>query len=293
MKNKIQQVIESRAKDLGGGMVVSRVLPFAKKRMVGPFIFLDHMGPVHFDKEHKMTVNPHPHIGLSTLTYLFQGRIHHRDSLGSSVVIVPGEVNWMTAGSGISHSEKTPEADLGSETDVHGLQFWVALPDHLEDIEPSFVNYKKDEIPKIHNDEATFEIIVGQYQNLVSPVRPYSPVTFINVHAKKDFKFNYSSGESELALYLITGSVKIDEVVYCNHEMIVFEMGAEIEVEISTGTHFAIIGGEAFSAPKYIWWNLVSSSKEKMKLSRDNWNSRNFPQVPGDDHVIMAPLDLI
>ncbi len=293
MTNRIQQVIESRTKDLGGGMMVSRVLPFAKKRMVGPFIFLDHMGPVHFDKDHKMTVNPHPHIGLSTLTYLFKGRIHHRDSLGSSVVIVPGEVNWMTAGKGISHSEKTPEDDLGHETDVHGLQFWVALPDHLEEMEPSFVNYKNNEIPKISTSDATIDVIVGNYQDKVSPVKAYSPVTFINIQAKNTFQFNHDAGQFELALYLIEGSMKIGETTYSNHEMIVFEKGSKIEATITEGTHCALIGGEAFPNPKFIWWNFVSSSKEKMIRSREDWNSGNFPQVPNDSNRIMAPMDPI
>lgn len=293
MTNKIQQVIESRTKDLGGGMMVSRVLPFAKKRMVGPFIFLDHMGPVHFDKDHKMTVNPHPHIGLSTLTYLFKGRIHHRDSLGSSVVIVPGEVNWMTAGSGISHSEKTPEDDLGHETDIHGLQFWVALPDHLEDTGPSFINYKNHEIPKIQYSDATIDVVVGGYDNKVSPVKAYSPVTFLNIQATNDFHFFHDAGDFELALYLIDGSMKIGDVTYSNHEMVVFEKGSTIDVKISAGTYCSLIGGEAFSNPKFIWWNLVSSSKEKIALARDNWNSGNFPQVPNEGNRIMAPMDPI
>jgi len=293
MTNKVQVVIESRAKDLGDNFTVSRVLPWSKKRMVGPFIFLDHMGPVHFAKDHKLTVNPHPHIGLSTLTYLFKGRIHHRDSLGSSQVIIPGEVNWMTAGKGISHSERTPEDDLGHETDVHGLQFWVALPDHLEEIEPSFINYKNQEIPKFETNEAVIDVIVGDYHGKKSPVAAYSPVTFLNILATKEFLFKYDPGTFEVALYLINGSVKVGEVTYQNHEMIVFEPGSKIEALISEGSHCALIGGESFPNAKYIWWNFVSSSKEKMAQARDNWNAGNFPHVTNDSGKIMAPLDHI
>ncbi|MBY0413899.1 MAG: pirin family protein, partial [Bdellovibrionales bacterium] len=190
MQNKTQIVIDSRSKDLGG-MIVSRVLPWAKKRMVGPFIFLDHMGPVHFDRDHNINVNAHPHIGLSTLTYLFKGRIHHKDSLGSSVVIVPGEVNWMTAGKGISHSEKAAAEDVGLESDLHGLQFWVALPDHLEDCEPTFVNYKN--LPKMTGVDGDIDIIVGEYEGLASPVSNYCPMIFLNLNAKNDYIFKYDS----------------------------------------------------------------------------------------------------
>ncbi|MBC7713178.1 MAG: pirin family protein [Rhizobacter sp.] len=293
MTNRIQHIIESRTKDLGGGMMVSRVLPFAKKRMVGPFIFLDHMGPVHFDKDHKMTVNPHPHIGLSTLTYLFKGRIHHHDSLGSSAIIVPGEVNWMTAGKGISHSEKTPEDDLGNETDVHGLQFWVALPDDLEEMEPSFENYKTNEIPKVESTDATIDVVVGNFADKVSPVKAYSPVTFINIKAKNDFYFVQGENNFELALFLIEGSMTIDGKIYENHELIVFERGSKIEATITKGSHCALIGGEPFLNPKFIWWNFVSSSKEKMKTARDNWNEGNFPQVPNEGNRLFAPLEMI
>lgn len=251
------------------------------------------MGPVHFDSEHKMTVNPHPHMGLSTLTYLFKGHIHHRDSLGSSQVIVPGEVNWMTAGRGISHSEKTPQNELGQETDVHGLQFWVALPDHLEDIEPTFFNFKNTQIPKLYKEGAEIDVVVGEFHGEVSPVEAYSPLVFVNIRATSDYIFEYESKTFEVALYLIEGSVQIGDETYKNHEMIVFEAGSGIEAHISAGSHCVLIGGEAFPKPKYIWWNFVSSSKEKMAIARDNWNSKVFPQVPGDANNIPAPLDKI
>lgn len=292
MLNQVQIIIESRSKDLAG-MPISRVLPWSKKRMVGPFIFLDHMGPVHFDREHKMTVNAHPHIGLSTLTYLFKGHIHHKDSLGSSVVIVPGEVNWMTAGRGISHSEKTPKNEEGQESDVHGLQFWVALPDHLEDIDPSFFNFKNSQIPKLELADVKIDVVVGEYENLVSPVKAFSPMVFLNMHALNDYEFNYESYNFEVALYLIEGEITIDDKTYTNHEMIVFEKSSDLSATLKKGTHCVLIGGETFEHPKFIWWNFVSSSKEKLSLARDNWNSGNFPQVPGDVEIIKAPLDKI
>lgn len=292
MLNQVQLIIESRSKDLAG-MPISRVLPWSKKRMVGPFIFLDHMGPVHFDRDHKMTVNAHPHIGLSTLTYLFKGHIHHKDSLGSSVVIIPGEVNWMTAGKGISHSEKTPKVEEGQESDVHGLQFWVALPDHLEDMEPSFVNFKNTQIPKLELNDVEIDVVVGKYQELESPVKAYGPLVFLNMQAVSDYEFNYESNNFEVALYLIEGEIVVDDKIYSNHEMIVFEKGSDIKAHLKRGTHCVLIGGETFEHPKFIWWNFVSSSKEKISLARDNWNKGNFPQVPGDIEIIMAPLDKI
>ena len=292
MENQIQLIIESRAKDLAG-MPISRVLPWSKKRMVGPFIFLDHMGPVHFDRDHKMTVNAHPHIGLSTLTYLFKGHIHHKDSLGSSVVIVPGEVNWMTAGSGIAHSEKTPQNEHGQETDVHGLQFWVALPDHLEDTAPSFFNFKNNQIPKFKNSEVEVDVVVGEYQGLMSPVKAFSPLIFLNIKASSDYLFDYHSRDFEVALYLIDGEIRIGDKTYSNHEMIVFEKGSALKALVAAGTHCVLIGGETFSGPKHIWWNFVSSSKEKISRARDSWNSGDFPQVPGDVEKISAPADII
>lgn len=292
MENKVQIVIEPRNKDLMG-MPVGRVLPWSKKRMVGPFIFLDHMGPVHFDKTQKMNINPHPHIGLSTLTYLFKGRIHHRDSLGSSIVIVPGEVNWMTAGSGISHSEKTPEDDLGHETDVHGLQFWVALPDELEDMDPSFFNYKNNQIPKVEKSDVDITVVVGECLGQKSPVKAFSPMIFLDIKAKEDYLFSYEAPEFEVALYLINGEVTLGENHYSNHEMIVLEPGSSIKAKMSKGTHCVLVGGKSFPHPKFIWWNFVSSSKEKMNLARDRWNAGNFPQVPGDSNIILAPLDKI
>jgi redox-sensitive bicupin YhaK (pirin superfamily) len=292
MINQIQMIIESRAKDLGG-MPISRVLPWVKKRMVGPFIFLDHMGPVHFDKEHNINVNAHPHIGLSTLTYLFQGRIHHKDSLGSSVEIVPGEVNWMTAGRGISHSEKAVSSDKGHETDLHGLQFWVALPDHLEDIEPSFYNFKNNQIPKICSNEAEIDVVVGHYKDQTSPVKSYSPLVFFNIMALDDFQFEYDSIDFEVGLYLITGSVQIDDIIYKNYELIVFEPGSKISAHIPKDSHCVLIGGEKFEHPKLVWWNFVSSSKDKIEEARKNWNSGNFPQVPGEVEKFIAPGDKI
>lgn len=292
MINQTQVIIESRVKDLAG-IPITRVLPWVKKRMVGPFIFLDHMGPVHFDKDHHINVNAHPHIGLSTLTYLFKGRIHHKDSLGSSMVIVPGEVNWMTAGKGIAHSEKAPVEDLNKESDLHGLQFWVALPDHLEDIEPSFFNFKNHEIPKIQTLEVDIDVIVGEFHGKTSPVKSFSPMVFANIKTKENYKFDYDSKGFEVALYLIEGSIRVNDVTYNNHQMIVFEPGSLIDVEISQGTHCVLIGGESFPHPKFIWWNFVSSSKQKIEDARNNWNAGNFPQVDGEIEKIMAPVDNI
>jgi len=281
--------IEAKFKDLGG-FPVQRVLPHAKKRMVGPFIFLDHMCPFEFPAGHTMEVNAHPHIGLSTLTYLFEGRIRHRDSLGSDQIIYPGEVNWMTAGIGISHSERGVDGDELKPHPLHGLQFWVALPDHLEDMATQFQNYKKEQIPKFKTDSHTIDLIVGSFNGQTSPVQTYCKTTLLNVKSHTSGEWTWREPGQEICVHIIQGSVQINDKAYSADHAVIFAPDSEITVTYEAHAHFVIIGGAAFAQPKTIFWNFVSSSKEKIEQAKLSWNKGDFPMVPGEKNRLMSPL---
>lgn len=286
--NKIEQIIVAREKDVG--ITVRRILPWVKKRMVGPFIFLDHMGPANLapPNDH-MDVRPHPHIGLATLTYLFDGSILHRDSLGYVQEIVPGEVNWMTAGKGISHSERETDRAREIKRTIHGLQFWVALPVEKEDLDPSFHHHSESEIPVLRNNTHHIKVIAGEYEGLKSPLASHSPMIFMILEAKDKGVFNLNRPKFELAVYLLNGEINIEGTIFSKKEMIVFETGSELNFEHSPDAHFAVIGGEAFQEPRHIWWNLVSSSKEKIEKAKLSWADGSFPKVPGDYERIPLP----
>ncbi len=288
MKNEIELIIEARSGDVG--IPVKRVLPVAKKRMVGPFIFLDHMGPAYLRSSiDHMDVRPHPHIGLSTLTYLFEGEILHRDSLGVEQLIVPGEVNWMTAGKGISHSEREPAGAMLKDRFIHGLQFWVALPKELEDIEPSFHHYEKRDIPLISTDALEIKVVAGSYEERTSKLNSYSPMTFLVIQSLKEGSFTFVREGQELALYVVKGSVEIDGATINETQMVVFKKNSSLDIRHSGDALFAVLGGEPFPEPRFIWWNLVSSSKEKIEKAKIDWENGNFPMVPGDFEKIPLP----
>jgi redox-sensitive bicupin YhaK (pirin superfamily) len=288
MKNEIEMVIDARGKDIG--IPVRRILPWAKRRMVGPFIFLDHMGPaiLHAPTDH-MDVRPHPHIGLSTLTYLFEGKIQHRDSLGVVQMIEPGQVNWMTAGKGISHSEREPQDSRTHDRVIHGLQFWVALPKEHEDVDPSFHHYPKEDIPEIVNDQHSVKVVAGTWQGKTSKLHAYSPMIFAVVTGKKKGTFSHEFTGHDHALYIVKGSITVDGKKFNETQMIVFKRDSVIEVEHSEDALFSLIGGEAFPEPRFIWWNLVSSSQEKIDKAKAAWANGTFPNVPGDHERIPLP----
>jgi redox-sensitive bicupin YhaK (pirin superfamily) len=275
--------------DLGGGFKVRRLLPYRRKRMVGPFAFLDHMGPFTAAAEQNTDVRPHPHIGLSTLTYLYDGQIKHRDSLGSEQIIVPGEVNWMTAGKGISHSERTPESLQHSARNLHGLQFWVALPDGKEEIDPSFEHYEQKDIPTIEDDKKKIDLVCGEAFGVKSPVRTTSPMIFANAEAKRDFTLQLHSPNFEFAVYMINGQAEIEGEQLSSLSMLAFEQGHAPTAKIKAGSKFILIGGEPFQTPRHVWWNLVSSSRERIEEVKRSWKERTFPMVPGETEFIPLP----
>lgn len=289
MKNEINLIIEPRAKDIG--ITVRRILPWQKKRMVGPFIFLDHMGPAVLHAPDGMDVRPHPHIGLSTLTYLFEGAIVHRDSLGVVQTIVPGEVNWMTAGKGISHSERESAEERTHDRTIHGLQFWVALPKEKEDVDPSFDHYDAEKIPKFDNGSALIDIVAGTAFGKKSPLKAYSPMKFMIIKARHNGSVDIQSDGHELALYVVNGKVKIDGNEYGSTKMVVFNTGSDLSIEYSADAVVAVLGGEPFPEPRYIWWNLVSSDHDKIEKAKASWINGTFPMVPGETEKIPLPDD--
>lgn len=255
--------------DLGGGLTVSRVLPQAKKRMVGPFTFFDHMGPVEVQAGQNIDVRPHPHIGLSTLTYLLEGRMVHNDSLGNKVVIAPGDVNWMTAGSGISHSERAPIEDQNKIRRMQGLQFWIALPNHLEDVEPSFDHYDKSLIPRKETSDYSLSVVAGEAFDLTSSVKTSSPLVLVEILAKSpNTNLDIDFPNFEIGIYVVSGQAQFSAEKLSIHELLILPPNSKGILKIDQGSRVVILGGEPFLSPRHMWWNLVSSSKEKIESAK-------------------------
>jgi len=287
--SNIEQIIEERAADIGN-FLVGRLLPFRQKRAVGPFVFLDHMGPTHLSNYQNLDVGPHPHIGLSTLTYLFEGSIMHRDSLGSEIEIKPGAVNWMTAGKGIVHSERTPEYLRSSEKMLHGFQIWVALPKELEKMEPSFVHIEENEIPHWTENGLSFKLIAGEAFGRKSGVPAYSPLYFIEIKSTKAQKVNIGKdlfGES--ALYILEGSIKSGETIFEPKQILVAKESTLCEFEMGENTSVYIFGGEAFPEERFIYWNFVATDKAMIEEAKERWIQQTFPKIEGETEFVPLP----
>ncbi len=288
MKAEIAIVIQPRQSDLGGGLKVRRALPFAKKRMVGPFIFLDHMGPVELAKDQEMKVRAHPHIGLSTLTYLFQGELLHRDTLGTEQMIRPREVNWMTAGKGIAHSETA--RDEKSSLILEGLQAWIALPLSHEDAEPSFVHVDASDIPEIMKGKAKYHLVAGSAFGKSSPVPVHSPLFYLCGESLTDdpFSLEVPSGQ-EGGVYVSKGQIRVNGETYDEGSLIVYTPGTPVIFESLSGSRVAVIGGEIFPEKRIIWWNFVSSSQEKIENAKKRWQEDGFGHVIHETERIPLP----
>nr|WP_295905910.1 pirin family protein [uncultured Bdellovibrio sp.] len=274
-----------------GGPVVHRLIPYAKKRMVGPFIFFDYFPATDFSAGQGIDVRPHPHIGLSTLSYLLEGQVLHHDSLGNKQVLSPGDVNWMTAGKGISHSERMPEELRDKAHRLHLLQFWVALPLKDEDTEPSFTHHPQESIPRFQVNGADVVLVAGSAFDKKSPVNAYSPLFFMDVSLKKDQTFEYDPGTHELAFYIIKGQLSVGEKRINPDDFVVLEKDSSLKVTATEDTRFVVLGGEAFPEPRHIYWNYVSSSKEKIENAKQQWRDGSFPQVPGETDIIPLPAE--
>lgn len=287
----ISLVIRSRPRDLGG-FQVGRVLPARQRQMVGPFIFFDHIGPSRFDPGKGIDVRPHPHIGLATVTYLFDGAFMHRDSLGSAQLIEPGAVNWMTAGRGIVHSERTPPEYRTRGSRLHGLQSWVALPHDKEEIEPSFQHHPKDTLPVIERDGITMRLIAGSAYGATAPVMTLSPLFYLEATMRAGRSLRLPAEYKDRALYPIDGAVALDGVACEAKSLAVLQSGDEVEITAATDVRLMLLGGEPLTGERFIWWNLVSSSKERMEAAKQDWAAGRYPKVPGDEHeFIPLPAD--
>jgi redox-sensitive bicupin YhaK (pirin superfamily) len=282
----VELAIEARVRSLGE-LDVRRVLPAAKRRMVGPFIFFDHMGPAVFPPGQGIAVRPHPHIGLATVTYLFEGEIIHRDSLGYLQPIEPGAVNLMTAGRGIVHSERAGE-DLAITSKLHGIQSWMALPTELEEMEPSFIHYPATALPELAVDGCTVRVIMGAAFGRVSPVASYSPILYLEVRLPRGARFALPSRPPECAAYVVAGTARIGGVEYAEGVLAVARPGAPLALTAVAASRVMIIGGAPLSA-REIWWNFVSSSAERIEQAKLDWLEGRFGKVPGDDEFIPLP----
>jgi redox-sensitive bicupin YhaK (pirin superfamily) len=287
--SNLQLIIEERP-NIVGNFMVGRLLPFREKRMVGPFAFIDHMGPEHLSAEENFDVPPHPHIGLSTLTYLFDGSIMHKDSLGSEVEIKPGEVNWMTAGNGIVHSERTPQRLRHEPKSLHGLQIWVALPKHLEHMEPEFFHLDAAAIPQWETDGVQFKLVAGEAFGKKSPVPVYSPLYFIEI--KNTEKHTVKIGDDlfgESALYILEGAIESEGNVYQAKHILIAKDSKLCEFTMQPNTTVYIFGGEAFAEERFIYWNFVASSHDLIETAKQRWIDQSFPKVPGETEFVPLP----
>lgn len=288
--SNIGLIIEERAADIGNFMV-GRLLPFRKKRAVGPFVFIDHMGPTDLKDYENLDVAPHPHIGLSTLTFLFEGAIMHRDSLGTEMEIAPGAVNWMTAGKGVVHSERTPEYLRTTDKRLHGLQIWVALPKELEDSEPAFTHIEASEIPQWEQDGLCLKLIAGAAFGRKSPVPVHSPLYFLEI--KSTTAATVSIGDDlfgESALYILEGFIKSEGNIYEEKQILVAKDSTLCQFEIGENSTIYIFGGEPFPEERFIHWNFVSSDKAIIERAKQDWLEQRFPKVPNETGYIPLPL---
>lgn len=284
----VATVIDGRARDLGG-FAVRRVLPSAARRTVGPFAFFDHMGPVVFGQGHGIEVRPHPHIGLATVTYLFEGEILHRDSLGSHQPIRPGDINWMTAGRGIVHSERTPQEHRQNGSRLHGLQLWVALPRAYEETMPSFHHHPGATLPVQEQGGVRLRVLAGTAYEMTSPVEVLSPLFYVDAVMPAGSELALPSGHEERAIYVVEGALCCGAERAEAGRMLVLAKEANVVLRAEPPTRIVLLGGAPLDGKRYLDWNFVSSSKEKLKQAKRDWKEGRFPKVPGDD-VEFIPL---
>jgi len=277
----IELTIHPREADIGG-LKVRRLLPWRERRMVGPFIFLDHMGPASFTDGQGIDVLPHPHIGLSTVTYLFEGDVVHKDTLGSNQHIRPGDINLMTAGRGIAHSERTGPETRSHPHCIHGLQSWVALPTEQEEQAPEFLHYKHENIPEIREDGVILKVAAGEAYGVKSPVKTSSPLFYVDTFLNAGSTLEIPQAYAERALYLIEGSLRIGGQTISAPLLPVFSPG-KVVIEALTPAHVILLGGDPLSEPRYIWWNFVSSSKDRIEQAKEDWKAQKFGKIPGDE----------
>ena len=287
--SNISLVIEERATTIGN-FIVGRILPFRQKRMVGPFIFIDHMGPVTLNSGEGLDVGSHPHIGLSTLTYLLEGCILHTDSIGTSIEIKPGAVNLMKAGKGIVHTERTPDYILPSEKRIHGLQIWIALPLSQEDAEPTFTHVDSASIPSWRDGNTNIKLILGEFGGRKSPVPMSSPSYLIEMTAELDTEIQIGDQLfGEIGMYIIEGEVELENTVFQSKQMLVSLNPSLCSFVLKKDSKIFLFGGEPLAEERFIHWNFVHSKKEMIEKAKKDWSERKFTMIEGDDSYVPLP----
>ncbi len=284
-------VIHGSRKDLGG-FSVYRNLPSIQKRSIGPFVFIDHMGPMEVGAHQKLDVRPHPHIGLATITYLYKGHVLHRDNIGSKQSIRPGDINLMIAGRGISHSERTPLEQLQAEgvKTMHGLQVWMGLPLEYEQCDPEFFHYPKTSIPKLELASGlTGELLMGSYSGKTSPVKTLSQTLFLNFSCAKNTRHQFTFTEKEVGFLVVSGAAMINQEKLKANDLIIFSETSKIDFECSEDTVIAIFGGEPFPEPRYLWWNFVATDKALIRQAAEVWKNQTMAQIEGETEFIPLP----
>jgi redox-sensitive bicupin YhaK (pirin superfamily) len=288
--DNLDVVVVPSAHDLGDNFTVRRALPSRQRRMVGPFVFLDEMGPHVFSPGKGLDVRPHPHIGLATVTYLFSGEILHRDSLGSVQAIRPGDVNWMTAGRGIVHSERTAEDVRAHGSTLSGLQCWVALPAADEECEPAFTHTGVAELPFVEAGGVTARIVAGNFMGQTSPVETSSRLFFVDLHLAPGAQLAVPPDYSERAVYVVEGKIDLGEDgLFEAGQLLVLKPGRVIGLAAAGAARVVLLGGEPMESPRYLSWNFVSSSAERIEQAKQDWREQKFPPVPGETEFIPLP----
>jgi redox-sensitive bicupin YhaK (pirin superfamily) len=289
----LETVIVTRVREIVDGFKVRRALPSAKRRMVGPFIFLDQMGPEVLRAGRGLDVAPHPHIGLATVTYLFEGELLHRDGLGIVQPIRPGEVNWMTAGSGIAHSERTPQELRLSGSELFGIQSWVAMPKRYEESEPTFAHHGAEELPIVEGEGKRLRLITGSLYGAQSPVQTLSEMFYADITLVEGARLPIPAEHEERAAYIVEGSVELlpDDGTYSAGQLLVFKPGAEITLRAheTSPARMMLLGGEPMDGARHIWWNFVSSSRERIEQAKEDWMMGRFAPVPEETEFIPLP----
>lgn len=283
-------LLRGREHDLGG-FHVRRLLPQIQCRSVGPFVFFDHMGPARFPAGMGVDVRPHPHIGLATVTWLFEGVMRHRDTLGSVQDIRPGAVNWMTAGRGIAHSERTPPDARVEGAPLHGIQTWVALPRADEETEPAFHHVPGDKLPRIDDEGVHLTVVAGTAHGLQSPVRVFSPTLYLAGEMAEGATFELDDEHEQRALYVAEGAVAIDDQQVQAQTFAVLPEQGPVRMRAIENSRVVVLGGEALDAPRHLWWNFVSSSRERIEQAKRDWAEGRFGLVPGDDREFIPLPD--
>ncbi|RIK98877.1 MAG: hypothetical protein DCC74_03590 [Proteobacteria bacterium] len=284
----IDTIVVPRSRDIGG-FSVRRALPSAERRMVGPFVFFDQMGPAEFLLGNGLDVRPHPHIGLATVTYLFQGEIMHRDTLGTVLPIRPGELNWMMAGRGIAHSERTAPDQRTAGAKLFGIQSWVALTAKDEETAPTFEHYGADEMPVLTGEGKTVRVIAGSVLGATSPVRTSSPMFYADVALEAGAAVPLDPDHDERAIYTVEGEIDIAGDAFGPGQLLVFKPGDRITIRARGAARFLMLGGEPLDGPRHIWWNFVSSRKERIEQAKEDWKAGRFDTVPGETEFIPLP----